>query len=113
MPGDLTDALQRMTEAAASKGSSRVDKSLPTAPPAAPIPSRTGASGPVASVAKKSGGGIASPLTETAYADREWHAPAYVFSADGMMRILIKPLKTLNMTDADGNSVQINFKAPV
>lgn len=54
------------------------------------------------------GGGIASPLTETNYDDREYHDSA-ILTSDFLVAIEIKPLKKLTMSDADGNPVVLNY----
>ena len=66
---------------------------------------------------KSSGGGIASPLTEDVGVDgkslRVYYPDAtQIYSNDYLLAIEIQPLKTLNMTDADGNAVVLNFARP-
>lgn len=109
MAKDLTKALQDLTEQAQGQ-TSRVDKALPATREAPAIPARSGASGRIAYGG--SGGGIASPLVETSYAARTWHANTSVLSSDGLFSLVIKPVKTINFQDANHNDVQIEFKAP-
>lgn len=81
---------------------------LPAAKPLSPIPARSGAA---AQTRKTSGtGGIASPLTETSYADREFYAAKSVTSMDGVFALSVRRLKTLKMTDANGDAVEMRFK---
>ncbi len=54
------------------------------------------------------GGGIASPLTETNYNDREYY-DSVMLTSDFLVAIEIKPLKKLTMSDADGNPVVFNY----
>jgi len=62
--------------------------------------------------------GIASPLVETAYADRTFHANQTITrsqrstSADGLFTLVIKPVKTIRFKDAAARDVTIEFKAP-
>lgn len=56
------------------------------------------------------GGGIASPLSETDYTVREYW-PKGLLSSDGLFNI--PALKTLKMTDNDGAEVILNFAQPV
>ena len=55
-------------------------------------------------------GGIASPLTETAYGDRTWYAERTIASSDGIWSLKIKPLKSIKLTDANSAEVVINLK---
>lgn len=59
-----------------------------------------------------SGGGIASPLIEQAYADRTFHADVTLTSADGLFSIKIKPVDKVVMIDANGASCEFQYKAP-
>lgn len=63
--------------------------------------------------AKNSGGGIASPLTETLYSVRTYHPETSVTSTDGVFTLNVKRIKTINFKDANNNAVQIELKAPV
>jgi hypothetical protein len=107
MAKDLTEAIAALTEAASGK-TSRVDRSLPDPriPPA--IPARTGSSKPIAGAA--AGGGIASPLTETDYADRTWHAERTITSTDGVWALKINPLKSIKFKDALDADVVFDLK---
>ena len=68
-------------------------------PPA--IRAKTGLSDP--------SGGIASPLTESAYADRVFYPTSTILSSDGVFVFEIKALQTLKMTDAKGKEVMLAF----
>lgn len=103
MAKDLTDALRSLTEA--SGQTSRVDKALPARPNPPAIPARSGSAGPVATP----GAGIASPLTETAFADREFYATGWK-TTDGLFTL--PAIKKVIMTDAVGSVVVFNFAAP-
>lgn len=102
---DMTEALRRMmgedsstnvVPVAKPRGAAAEQKS------AAPLP---GAGG--------KGGAIASPLTETAYTDREWFAETAIASTDGLFQLKIKRLKKVKFTDANSNTVLIEYKAPI
>lgn len=56
------------------------------------------------------GGGIATPLTEPDYNNREYW-PVGVLSSDGLF--MLPAIKVLNLTDADGAAVVINLASPV
>lgn len=107
MAKDLTEALRQMTEGGVGQ-TSRVDKTLPAANEAPAIPARSGSSGPKAG----KGGSIASPLTETAYADRTYHSPKTITSTDGLITWEVDPIKDVFFTDANGMPVQIVYKSP-
>lgn len=107
MGNDLTDALAALTGEAAGQ-TTRKDSRLPEPRPAAPIPGRIG-SGKAPSGTQ--GGGIASPLVETVYADRTFHPETVITSTDGIFTLKIKPVKTINLKDANNADVTIEFKA--
>lgn len=61
--------------------------------------------------------GIASPLTEgidaiTGEPAREYYDDKIITSPDGLLTISIKPIKTLNFTDAKSNEVVIKLAEP-
>lgn len=63
------------------------------------------------------GAGIASPLVEGASApepiiDREYHPLAAISSSDGIFTLLIRPLKQIRLSDANGAQVVIRLAAP-
>lgn len=65
-------------------------------------------------VARPSGSGnIASPLIETAYADREFYTAHTMTSTDGVFTFAWNPIKTTKFLDANGNPVVIEYKEPV
>ncbi len=109
MSKDLTAALDALTREAAGQ-TSRVDKSLPAAPVAPAIPARSGTGKP-APVASGTGA-IASPLTETAFADRTWWASRNKTSTDGLFTLAHTPLKSIKFADANTAEVVINFADP-
>jgi len=102
MSKDLTDALRKLTEK---------PKSAPNVVPrprgAAPRVVAVGT--PPAAPAGGEGGGIASPLTETA---RTHYAERAVASTDGLFSVRITPIRSLTMLDADENIVVLNFLDP-
>jgi hypothetical protein len=104
---DLTEALRQLTEGGAGQ-TSRVDKTLPASNAAPAIPARSGSSGPKS----RSGGSIASPLTETAYASRTYHSPMTITSTDGLLTWEVDPIKKVFFTDASTNAVEIEYAAP-
>ena len=106
--GDLVAALQSL----AGSGSTYTPKTLPAAKAAPGIPSRTGSSPPIQSVATTGGGGVASPITEKAVNGREYWPERTLKSTDGLIYAKYKPLKTLNTTDANGADVVFKFNAP-
>jgi hypothetical protein len=106
MARDLTEALRALTESGIGK-SSRRDTRLPAAPEPPAIPARTGKAGPTSA---PGAGGIASPLTETDFADREFYATGWT-TADGLFTL--PAIKTLKMRDANDQEVVFEFKEPV
>ena len=106
MAKDLTQALAAASEAAQT---SREDKRLPESRELPPIPARSGTGSPLAT---GSGGGIASPLTETAYSARLFHPEVTLISTDGFLSFKIKPVKEITFTDANAAVVKIIFKEP-
>lgn len=58
------------------------------------------------------GGGIASPLTEQSYAEREWYAEKTLTSSDGLLSFRVQAIKQLRMTDANDAEVLLQFKEP-
>ena len=104
MAKDLTEALRSLTESGAGQ-TSRVDKALPSRPNPPAIPARTGAAGPVANPAS----GIASPLTETAFADREFYEGGWK-TTDGLFTL--PAIKKLKFLDANNAEVVLDFKSP-
>ena len=106
MAKDHTEALRALTEQSGEQ-TSRRDKTLPPPRDAVQIPPRSGSSGPITSPA--SGGGIASPLTETDYVDRTWHPERTITSTDGVWALKIKPLKSIKFKDAVDAEVVFNL----
>lgn len=103
MSKDLTEALRALTEESGGA-------------PAKPLPLRGAAvavkSAAALSTAKASGGGLASPLTETSYASRQYHDSRLYTSSDGMITIERLPIKSLSFVDANGDVALLVFKAP-
>lgn len=84
-------------------------RTLPAMRPADPIPAKTGL-GVTKGAAAAGGGGIASPLTETAYADRTVFADKFVPSTDGVLTI--QCLQSIRFLDANNAEVVLQFQAP-
>jgi hypothetical protein len=55
-------------------------------------------------------GGISSPLTETAIADRTYHVDAFTATTDGLFAW--PAVKSVKMTDAAGREVLLQFASP-
>lgn len=94
----------------------RARQTLRTVDPRGALPAQRGV-GSYQPPATSTGGGIAAPLTERldtgGKADREYHPHAGTFySNDYMLAVAIRPLKTLNMIDADENEVPFVFGVP-
>ena len=100
---DLTDALDKLI-----KGGS-------VAPAEAPSMKARGAAPEVKASALLGGsgsGGIDSPLVETAYANRTFHATVNIASTDGLFTLKIKPVKEIKFRDSNLRPVTIEFKSP-
>ena len=105
MSKDLTDALRAMM---AGDANTNV---VPALKPRGAAPAITSAA-PLPGATKGTGGGIASPLDETAYADRTWHTEKIIASTDGLFSLRIKPVASVKFKDAALADVIIQFKAP-
>jgi hypothetical protein len=109
MAKDLTEALRQLTEGGSGQ-TSRIDKTLPAARVAPTIPARTGSSPPLAT--KSNAGSIASPLVETAYSGRNYWASKTITSTDGLITWQVEPIKKMFFTDANSNTVEIDYAEP-
>jgi len=107
MAKDLTEALRQLTEGAAGQ-TSRTDSTLPATRAAPAIPPRVGSSGPKG----VSGGAISSPLTETDYAARTYHAMKTITSTDGLITWQVDPIHHVFFKDNNNVPVEIIYKAP-
>lgn len=58
------------------------------------------------------GGGIASPLTEQSYAEREWYDARTLKSSDGLLTFQVQAIKRVRTTDADDVEVIMIYKEP-
>ncbi len=101
---DLTEALRALTEA--GQGTEAAS------PPAMKTRGAAGISRGSALPKGGSTSGIASPLVETAYANRTFHSNTTITSSDGLFTLIIKPVKTIKFKDAASRDVTIEFKAP-
>lgn len=80
--------------------------------PAVPIAAGVGFASPQSPVSQAGSAGIASPLTETAYANREHYAEETLFTSDGLFSWTRARVKSISMTDANNAAVQLRLKAP-
>lgn len=85
---------------------------LPPAAERAPIPAARGVATYTAPPVDAAGGGIASPLTEELYSARTYHENSVILSGDFLLGIEIKPVKQITMTDADGQTVLMQYADP-
>jgi hypothetical protein len=99
MDKDLQEDLQKLQ--AKPSGMARL--------PAAGNPDAIGPHTAFAASGGRSDAGIASPLTEAQYTDREWHPPRVIYSTDGLFSIRLRHIKTLKMADAADNEVVFEF----
>lgn len=90
----------------------RTVRTLRSVPAVGGVPALRGRGSYVAPPPATGGGGIASPLTETDYAQREFHPSLYLQSADGIFVWEIKPPSKIVMTDANGATVEQVFAVP-
>lgn len=58
------------------------------------------------------GGGIASPLTETAYGDRAYWPETVLTSSDGLLSFKVRPIKSIKQRDANNAEVIQQFAQP-
>src|SRR5690554_3922047 len=80
---------------------------LPAIEPVGGYPAQRGRSTYAApQAAGGSGGGIASPLTETG---REYFEQEAVMSLEGVVAVTVRRTKTLYMEDADSQAVELRF----
>lgn len=54
--------------------------------------------------------GIASPLKEADYTSRAWHPEKTLASTDGIFVFKVRFLQSVNMTDANGRDVVMEFE---
>ena len=86
-----------------------------------PVPEiRLGATTDPAAMRKKTGlapmdraSGIASPLTETLYTDRNYHPEVVLTTTDGIFSMRYKPIKDMKFQDGEDNEVVFVFKEPI
>ena len=75
--------------------------------------------GPASGIGRITGGGssqqatagIASPLTEPDYTTRTWHTASAITTTDGIFTFVIEELASIDLTDANGAPVIIEFAA--
>lgn len=103
MAGEVSQLIDDL--AALSRPAKNIGRTLNTVPAAAPIPAKSGIGKP----ATGGTGSIASPLTETAYADRQFHTNKTMTSSDGVFTLVWKPIKQMKFTDANNAEEIRNF----
>lgn len=104
--GDFFSAWKAM-----AYGSSTLkEKKLPAPEPVPAIPSRTGSSAPVPLPGTTGSGGIASPLTESSYAERVYYAAKNVTTTDGLFTMNVRHLQQISLLDANNAAVVMKFK---
>lgn len=104
MSKDLTEALRAIMEAEGT------EKPVPMPPRGNAGKAKSAAA--LYKIGKDGGGGgVASPLTESAYADRTFHPEYEIYSSDGLFSLKIKPVASMKFTDANNEIVIINLKA--
>lgn len=101
---DLTEEWRRLSEAAAV--------TPPETPPARGKAEAVRSAAVPASAAKQSGGGVASPLTETSFASRVYWPTVTVQSTDGFITYQIQPIRKVFFTDASASPVELNYAQP-
>lgn len=103
---DLTDALERLTGSSRFGGQGKselagqkVRGDKPAQQSSARNQSAPGAGGTV--------------LTETNFSDREFHPPKQLTSTDGLVTIVLNPIKKMVFkNDTSGQIVMVNFSEP-
>ena len=100
---DLTEALDKLIKAGAVAPAEATAMKTRGAAPEVKASALLGGSGT---------GGIASPLVETAYANRTFHATVNIASTDGLFTLKIKPVKEVKFLDSNLRPVTIEFKSP-
>ena len=90
----------------------RQRRTLRSVPSVGALPPARGRGNYTPPPASSTGGGIASPLTETDYALREFHAARYFTTVDGIFVWQIDPPKKFVMEDANGAPVEQIFAEP-
>lgn len=89
--------------------SSRAERTLPEIPVRGSTPPQRGlANWAGAAPVSGGGGGIASPLTEENFFEREYYEGVYL-AGDFLTAVEINPLKKIVMKDAEGYDVVFNF----
>lgn len=119
---DLGDAMEKerrgslVNDVNALLRPDRASKTLPEVQSRGGVPASTSSGSYRVPETAKTGGGIASPLTEKTKSvdgktvpDREYYAGGLT-SSDGLF--ILPAIKTMNMTDANGAAVQFQYADP-
>ncbi|MDF3931402.1 hypothetical protein [Pseudomonas citronellolis] len=88
-------------------------KQLKTLEPRGALEEKRGRADYVEPAAAAASGGIASPLTESSFLDREYWADKVITSTDGLFSFKIKPIKSIHQVDANNAEVIQQFAQPV
>lgn len=108
---DLTESLDALMHRKVSRADNS-DNSIPPPKERGESPAQTSAK--LDAIGEGGGGkGINSPITETAYSDRQWFDEKTINTTDGIFAVRVRALKKLVMTDAKNNSVVMDFKEQV
>jgi hypothetical protein len=102
----MDDRLKTDIQRLAYQRPSKVALSGATAP--APILEKTALGQNSAGTASA---GIASPLVEQDYAERTWHAAYDLTTTDGVFTFAVEDLAAIQLADANGQPVVIQFAA--
>lgn len=105
----MTDNAEKLIDnlAALKKPGKTLGKTLDASPSVSSIAAASGVGKPASAA---DGGSIASPLTETAYADRTFWTQKTLLSSDGIFVLKWTPIKSVKFTDANSSEVVMNYK---
>lgn len=86
-------------------------QALPAAEPRDPVPG-VGIGRRLGGAAAGGGGSIASPLTEPDASTRTYHQERAVASSDGVFVLMLRPIKTIDLLDANQAPVRVEYGNP-
>lgn len=109
----MTQAAQIKQALASIMGPGQPDKTLQPRPAAqSPGAARGDAKPKVDGSQQAPDTGVASPLVETAWADRTFHDAVTYGVSNGMFTFVVRPVATVSQKDAGMRPVSQEFKAP-
>ncbi len=115
---DIDQKVQTDLRDLAGSASRRSSSSLEVVEPRGALPARRGVGEPRKAEALGAGG-IASPLTEKTkmvdgieVPDRDYWPTTFFSTSDGLLLFAFTPTRVWRLTDADGESVEINVARP-